>query len=209
MIINIMDYNSIYQRQLEYNQYLESQKENFIDLTVNDKGDNNSVFEFSKILFSKYKNNLDIDFSGILTDEYMQTVDIFCMIIELILYGIDFLSNKQIMIFDLESTDDLFYDLKKYLQSCGFDFKVSETFFDKKPILYRETNNYFIEILPCPSKFLRVTGWYLLNYRLIENNKIKNHATLKLKDYKAFYINKNNKIITIEINYTNHLLKNQ
>src|SRR5690349_10381754 len=126
-----MDPYSQHKKQTEYYQYLEKQRENYTDLTQGRENTNDSIMEFAKILFNKSKKNLDQDLTGILSDETMITADVFCMIVELVLYGVDILTDSKYNIFQLkESTDDLIYDLKSYLKSSGFTMEVHEEFFD-------------------------------------------------------------------------------
>lgn len=190
-----MDPYSQYKKQTEYYEYFEKQKENYTDLTSEQ---NNSIALLAKHLFTKSKNNLTSDLTGILVDESMDTTDIFCMMIEFILYGLNILTNNNTTIFDLEeSTDDIIYTIKSYLKSTGFNIEIHEEFMDDDVILYRDRSDYYCEILPKPPSYLCHKGWYVLNYRIIDNKKFKRTLNTPLEKFTAFFITKQNKLFVI------------
>ena len=54
--------------------------------------------------------------------------------------------------------------------------EVHEIFIDEDdPILYRDHNDYYCEIVPKPSVHLCFPGWYVLSNRIINNNKFIIH----------------------------------
>ena len=198
-----MDPYSKYKKELEYYQYFENQKENYVDLTSEQ---NNSIKMFADILFDKKKNNLSMDLSGLLVDETMQTVDIFCMLIELVLFGISILTNGTTIssvLFSLEnSTDDIVSALGSYLRSCGFGILVHEECIEESdPNLFRDRTDYYCQILKKPPKYLCFPGWYVLNYRIIDNKKFRFANITPLEKFKAFFIADNKKIFTFGFKY--------
>lgn len=204
-----MDPYSKYKKELEYYQYLEKQRENYVDMTggipMGHEKDNSSIKLFANVLFNKKENNLNQNLSGILVDETMQSADIFCMLVELILYGINILTSEKTTIFGLdESTSDIVYTIKSYLKSTGFDMIVSEDFVENNEVyLYRDHTDYYCEIVKKPPKNFCYPGWYVLVYRLINNNKFKFANITPLEKFKAFFISDNKKIFTISFMYAN------
>jgi hypothetical protein len=203
-----MDPYSQYKKQLEYYEYYEKQKENFIDLSQGLEDPNNSVFELANILFNKSKRNLDQDLMGLFIDESMDVADIFCLLVELVLYGLDILSNGKNTIFSIEdSTDDIIYTIKSYLKSTGFDMIIHQEFIDidndNDTNLYRDRDDFFCEILPKPPSYLCAKGWYILNYRIINNKKFVFTKITPLNNFKAFFISNTNKIFTMNFKFAN------
>ena len=199
-----MDPYSNYKKQLEYYEYFEKQRENYTDL-AQEANPNDSVVQFANILFDKSKNNLDQDLSGILVDETMELADIFCMLVELVLHGLCILSDGKGNIRDLkESTDDIVYVIKSYLKSAGFDMEFHEDYIEEEKInLYRDKDDYYCQIVDKPPPFLCYPGWYVLNYRLINNKKFKFTSITPLEKFRAFFISKNKKIFTVNFKYAN------
>lgn len=196
-----MDPYSQYKKQMEYHEIFQKQKENYTDLT--NEG-NDSIKEFAKILFNKSAKNLDRDLSGVLVDDEMETTDIFCMLVELVLYGLDILSDGKYTIFDLnESTDDVVYTIKHYLKSAGLDMIIQEHICEdnENPSLFRDRTDYFCEILPKPPRYLCHKGWYVLNYRIIDNKKNNLIAITPLEKFRAFFISKQKKIFLVNFKY--------
>lgn len=199
-----MDPYSQYKKQTEYYDYFENQKKNYVDLSKDQTDPNNSIKRFAEILFIKSTKNLNQDLSGILIDETMETVDIFCMLIELVLYGLDILTESQYTIFDLvESYDDIVYTIRSYLKSAGFDVQINEILMDDDTILYRDNPNYYCEIVSKPLLCLCDKGWYVLNYQMIENMKFNFSRITSIETFKAFFISKQNKIFTVNFKYLN------
>lgn len=183
-----------YQEKINKYNYIEKQLQNYNDLTAYN---NDSIIEFAKILFNKSTKELNHNLTLLLLDKCMETSDIFSMLLELLLYGLHILNIENI--FNIESIDDIVFDIKKYLRSAGIDVYFHEEYIDDEPILYRDRNDYYVHIVLRPPKILCPKGWYVLNYRLIENNKF--NILTNLEKFKAFYISKNNKIITINFKF--------
>lgn len=190
-----MDPYSEYSRQLEYYQYVDNQKKKAIDLTQGMDQDD-AVKLLAEALFSKK------DLTGILLDEGMEIVDLFCMLIELVLYGLQILTNGQADIFVLsDSTDEMISKLNTHLNAAGLSMEVHEDFFDDNLNLYRDKDDYYCQITQKPPPFLCYPGWYILNYRLIENKKYSFDRSTPLKEFRAFFISNNKKIFMINFNY--------
>lgn len=204
-----MDNYSQYKKQLEFYNRLEVQRENYVDLTKEQSNENDSIVKFATILFNKSHNNLDQDLSGILIDETMESVDIFCMLIELVLYGLNVLARNtdanmgtDLTIFDLvESSDRIVDVINCYLKSCGFKININEQITDDDAVLYRDKDDYYCEIVEKPPSYLCHEGWYVMNYRLINNSKFKFMSITPLHKFVAFFISKQNKIFTIKFGY--------
>jgi hypothetical protein len=188
-----------YKKQLEFDQYVAGQRENFTDLSEGLADPNESVKIFAEILFNKNRDNLTDDLSGILIDESMENADIFCMLLELVLCGVDRLTHQTANILDLtDQTDELVYDVKAYFKSIGFNIKIKEQFIELDQInLYRDRDDYYCQITSRPPPFLCHPGWYVLNYRLINNPKFKFDQTTPIENFKAFFISKSKQVFVI------------
>jgi len=197
-----MDPYSQYQNQLEYYKYFEKQKENFVDLSQKLDNPNNSIRIFAEYLFAKSSKNLNENLAGMLVDDTMEIADIFCMLLELVLYGLNILSSGGYTIFDLDNPfNDIIYTIKSYLKSCGFDLDLKEVYFDENIELYRDQNNYYCEIVPKPPSYLCQNDWCVLNYRLINNATFKFASTTPLEKFSTFFISKQKKIFTINFKF--------
>lgn len=153
-------------------------------------------------LFSTDIKNLDTDLTGILLDESMDVVDLFCALVEVVLYGLDILSKEKITLFDLKNDqDELIDNINRYFKSMGFKIQIKEEYFDDISALYRDNNNYYCEILPKPPSYLCIKGWYVLQYRLINNPRFSFTKNTNLNEFKAFFITKQNKIFTLRFNF--------
>lgn len=198
-----MDSNSQYQKQLEYYEYVEKQRENYIDLSQGLENPNNSIYILAKELFNKSKNNLTSELTSILMDDDTEMIDIFCVLLELVLYGLEILSNGKINIFDLEDhTDDKIYLMKSYLKSGGFDICIKEEIVeDTDVVLYRDRSDYYCEIVQKPPSYLCTSSWCILNYRFILNKKFTFDNTTPIDAFKAFFISNKNKIFVINFKF--------
>jgi hypothetical protein len=168
-----MDPFSTLQKEIERLKYIESQKENYTDLTSYGE---NSIFEFSKILFSKNPKNLDVNLSEILFDEDAEYLDIFCTILEIILYGVDILTESKNSIFDLKSCNEtLVNEIKKYMKSIGYNVIITEE---------NNTTDYYCEIVPKKNN----QGWCILNYQIKINSNFKYPYAFFVSNEKIFCI---------------------
>lgn len=198
-----MDLYSTYNKQLEYYEYVEKQRENYTDLTSGLSNPNESVVIFAKILFNKSKKNIDQDLSGILIEESMEVADVFCMLLELVLYGLDILTNSEREIHSIRDfTEEILDEINMYIKSIGFKMEFKEDFIDGELCLYRDRTDYYCEILQKPPFFLCYAGWYVLNYRLLVNKNFVYNSTTPLRFFKALLLN-GQKIFTINFKYLN------
>lgn len=197
-----MDPYSNRSRAVEYYQYVEKQKEDFIDLS---NQSNNSVYQFAKLLFGKPIHNLGSDLSGILFDETMEIADVFCMLVEVVLYGVNILSGGQNTIFDLtaDATDTTISTLKSYLKSTGFNMDVREEISeDDDVILYRDKADYYCEIVPKPPAYMCSDPWCVLDYRMIGNRNFVVTPMVPLENFKLFFITRQKKIFVVNFSFT-------
>lgn len=200
-----MDPYSVYAKQLEYYEYVQKQLSNSTDLT--NTSQSSTIKLMAERIFSKTDTTSNL--YGILTDETLDAADIFGILIELVLYGLDILTKQQTDIFDIkDSTDDIIFKIKRYLKSLGFDMKFhEEVMFATKINIFRDRTDWFYEIVPkpmldwwCPS-----ADWYVLNYRLIPNKLFDIANSPNLSDYKAFYISTSTEnkvsVFTLQFSY--------
>jgi hypothetical protein len=192
-----MDPSLQHKRQLEYYDYYEKQKKNFVDLTQNHNDTNSSIFELAKILFAKSSKNLDQDLTGLILDPSMDTADIFCMLIELVLYGIHILTNGSVTIFDLEKTsEDMVYKINSYVNSIGLDMIIGEC---TDSVLVYSRDDFYCEIVPREHDkyFPNYCGWHILDYHMICNSKFVFTQSSGLDNFKALFVPKNRKIFAV------------
>jgi len=200
-----MDPYSQYQQQLKYYDYVETQRENPIDLTT-DSNQQDMIKKLADILFTKHIDHLNDDLMGILIDDDMDIIDIFSMLLELVTYGLDIIQHGKKWFEFTNSYHDVFYDLNKYLKSIGFVMDVNEIFdFIDNVNLYRDRTDYYCQIVSKPPPFLCVDSWYLLDYRFITNINCVFDNNTPLREFKAFFINNEKRIFTINFDFTNSL----
>lgn len=189
-----MDPYSVYAKQLEYYEYVQKQMSNPVNLT--NTAQSSTIRLMAERIFSKTDTTANL--YGILTDETLDAADIFGILVELVLYGLDILTKQQIKIFDIkESTDDIIFKIKRYLKSLGFDMKFhEEVMFETKINVFRDRTDWFYEIAPKPTLnwWCPPADWYVLNYRLIPNKLFDIINNSELSNYKAFYISSENKV---------------
>ena len=196
-----LDPNDLYRRQQEHEAYVQRQKDNYVDLSEGLDDPNESVKLFAGHLFNKDYRYLSKDMCGLLLDITKTPVaDIFCILLELFLYGFDIKTKQSKTIFDLtESTDDLIYDLRPYIKSIGFILTVDEIFDDVNINLYRDRDDYYCQVARKPPPFMdfSLEKWNVLDYRLIPNRKFEYDNQTGLTAFNAFFINKQKRIFII------------
>jgi hypothetical protein len=200
-----LDPNELYRRQQEHEAYVQKQKDNHIDLSEGLDNPNESVRLFAEHLFNKDYRYLSKDMCGMLLDITETPVaDIFCILLELFLYGFDIKTKKLKTVFDLtESTDDLIYDLRPYIKSIGFILKIEELFDEDTNVnLYRDRDDYYCQIARKPPPFMdfSIDKWNVLDYRLIPNRKFEFSVLTGLTGFSAFFINKEKRIFIVKFN---------
>lgn len=209
-----MDLKSQYDKQKEYYEYVQKQKENYTDLTSmeppmkseTESGGsdcNDSIKKFAEILFSKNEKDLGNDISALILEEDMEGVDLFCMLIELVLYGLDILTEGSATIFNIKDEFDEMIDvIRKYLKkNIGIDMELKEEFVEPDEInLYRDKDNYYCQITQKPPPFLCYPGWYIMDYRFLTNQKFIFNSGTALNNFEAFFISKR-RIFTIKFKF--------
>lgn len=149
-------------------EYIENQRENYIDLT------NEPIKNLALLLFNKSKFDLENDKIGLILDENMNEIDTFCMLTEILLYGIDILTKGTI--FDLESKyDKIIYIIKAYFASCYIDINIKDYI----------NESYYVSI----NKKTNKNTWKVLEYDLIINENGNFNIYFETNNKKKFIIN--------------------
>ncbi|MEM0354153.1 MAG: hypothetical protein QXW79_01090 [Thermoplasmata archaeon] len=194
-----MDPGKKYQEEIKYYEYVENQRKNYIDLT-HQENPNDSIKQLAYILFNKPVDKLDHELTGILLDEEMETSDIFCMLVELVLYGLDILTGGRDQIFSLnDPTDDGVYLIKSYLKSAGFDMNIQEDIFCNRNSLQNSSNDYYCEIINETSSCNE--DWHVLNYRIRINGQFRFTKNTPLEKFGALFTSSNNKKFIVKFKY--------
>lgn len=197
-----IDPNLAYKRQLEYEQYISDQYEktiNLSDQTVTENP-NETIKLFADQLYAKDSRYLSTDRCGMLLDENTTAEDLFCIGLELILYGYGKFSKTEL--FSIDSTsDDVIYQIRPYLRSVGIVLNIEEDFsYDSTNInSYRDRSDYYCQIGTPPPPFidLATDPWDILSYRITLNRKFAVTDTTTLADFKAYFVSKTKQIFTI------------
>ncbi len=191
-----MDPYREYKKQTEYNEYVENQMDNAVDIT----DDPDQVAILAQSIFTKSVHSLDNNLTGLLLDESMDQLDIHAMLIEIILYGWNIINVKSIF-----ETEYFSYDtvelIKKYLKSCNIEMIVDEIPFINDINLYRNESDYYCEILPKSPSHFGKNEWCVLNYRMNINPKFIREANDNLDKYYSIIAINNDKIFSIKFNY--------
>lgn len=154
-----------------------------------------SVINLANILFNKPINSLEYDLARLIIDDSMDIVDVFCMLVELVLYGLDILTSN--CIFDLiDSSDNIVDIIDTYLKSVGFTMTLIQSEYDYN---YCDSTDYYCEILPKPPAYLCYPGWYVLTYRIRYNDR-SDIANPHLSMYKAIFV-ANKQLFTIHFDF--------
>jgi len=182
----------ITKKELKYFQYVEKQRENYVTLAE----DNSSVKLFANYLFSKKIDDLENDLAAMLFEDESELIDVFCILLELVLFGFDKFDRN---VFELDDQcDDFIYEIKKYLKSIGFDMSVDEVFhFLDNVNLYADKNDYYCQITPKPHPFFCTNDWFVSNHRMIININFEFMNARSLDYYYAYFVSKNKKIFSI------------
>jgi hypothetical protein len=157
-----------------------SRDDPIVDLT---SFQNESIAEFASILFRKKDSDLEKNISRFFLDEKMSVADLFCMLIDLLLIGVNLLYGEDIDIFMLENASHPIVEtLKKYFRSCGFQLIVKEVESVHSPFIkiQREDN---------PSK-----------YALIENQNYQLEGK-KLENFISYFRSSTDKLFIIQFAY--------
>ena len=191
-----MDPYREYKKQTEYDEYVENQICNAVDIT----DEPYQIAVLAQSIFTKSVHSLDNNLTGLLLDESMDQLDIHAMLIELILYGWNIINTKSIFESEYFSYDTVEL-IKKYLKSCNIEMTVDEIPVISDIKLYLNESDYYCEILPkSPSQFGK-NEWCVLNYRMNINPKFIREANDNLDKYYSIIIINNDKIFSIKFNY--------
>lgn len=188
--------------QREYLEYIEFQRENYIDLAEGLVDQNDSIRFLAEKIFREKPLDIRYDLIGILFDDETESVDLFCIMLELLLYGLNIITNDKANIFMLEeTTEDIVYILKNYFRCIGMSFTVTNL--DLDPDTFRDTGEYYCEIVPKPIRMLcDPKDWYILKYRMILNNRCQYNMNTKLDYFKAYFLNNNDKVFSIHFSFS-------
>lgn len=162
------------------------------------------IQEYANILFERSIDELENKKVKFILEENADVLDVFSVLLELVLYGINILTKDQYKLFYLENTfDDYYFVINACIKSCGFKMEIVEHVVDLEGSnvnLYRDRADYYCEIVKSPPYYFCVDGWYVLNYRIIENKKFQKNNR-NLKDFKAFFFNRSKKIFLIYFDF--------
>lgn len=175
---------------LDYYRYYEKRREEYVDLTQEE----NLIVELANQIFSKNLNDLDLEKTGILIHDEMSTEDLYCMLIDLTLRGLEILTKGEASIFLLKSVNDnILRIINSYLNSSGFELLIQKT--DTIP------DNYLYEIKEKPCQIITCCDWCVLDYRLIYNKNKQYNINCKLNQYTSFFETEGNEIFTIKFKH--------
>jgi hypothetical protein len=146
----------------------------------------------------------------LLTDAGMlESEDIFQIILEITLYGIDVVGNNAVSVFQLtDNTDDFIYLIKRYVESLGFNLRIS---MDELPDDFRSATDYYCEIIDKIPDFLDTSPnkWVIGDkYQIRQNPLYAYDSNMPLNNFKAIFRTvsiiddvKNFKLFTINYDY--------
>lgn len=197
-----IDPNLTYQKMLEYEQYLADQQRNAVNLEEMVENPNDTIKLFADNLFAKDSRYLSSDRCGMLLDDTMTAEDIFCIMLELVLYGYDKKSSNRTL-FDITSAaDDTIYEIRPYLRSVGIVLTITEVFDCENVNYYRDRDDYYCSIGSQPPSFIDRTQdpWDILSYRMAQNRKFVVTTETPLTDFNAYFVSKTKQIFTLSFN---------
>lgn len=177
----------------EYYEYVQSQMENYTDLTTDT---DNSAKKMATILFSQDVNVLKENISRIIPSEGMDIQDLFCMLIEILLYGIDMKTGGEYTLMDMDdSSTEIIDKISEYFKSIGF--KISMEKKDNMDISeYRNTDDYYCEITDLPISLIGKNSWCVLRYMIIYNHMC--NIEKDINKMKTLFVTSDKKIYTIQ-----------
>ena len=110
------------------------------------------------------------DIIGIICDSTMQTLDIFCMLIDILLHGVKILTDNEYTINNIDNEDlDLINKIKSKFSRTQFQVEIKlDGMYDNNHD-YRTYNNYHAEIVDNNSDTPTKNTWYILNYKIFCN----------------------------------------
>lgn len=150
-------------------------------------------YAMKKVVDMVFANNGDG--SIIFIDQGSEVLDHHCMMIELILHGLDFFDSK-IKLFDIDSFDHPVVNfIKNKIMKLNVEIILENISCPKNP------HEYYCQIVPKPPDHVCCESyWCVLSYRMIKNKKPM-IANLNLDNYSSFFKTKNGKFISIKFKY--------
>ena len=153
-----------------------------VDL-IPETGENSDIRNLAELIFSVPPGQLDNIENKIDVDQSMDVLDLYCLILDIILFGVDILTNGSFQIFDIDDTScDMIKLVSKYVKSMGFNMilqkdaecdasqatyliKKADDILDpgcpKRNILgYQIISN---EHIYCPSNFPEISSQFMTN----------------------------------------------
>lgn len=174
--------------------------DNYVDLSTNLIDKNKSTQLLADHIFSKKLSELnENELVSILMDDVNEKIDIFCALLEILLYGISKLSNNTCNIFDITNyLDDNIHVIKQYFKIMGVNANIVEEDINCEDILlYRDRDDYYCEILPKPPIYFCLKDWCILDYRLCLNKNFVLNNENNIESFSAFFISKSKKIYVL------------
>lgn len=167
---------------------------------------NDSVDTVAERLFSIPYNELDPKNNRFIIEmqDDAELYDMFLMFLEIILYGINRLTNGVSKIFDMtDDGDDMIYILNRYLILLGIRVNVVEIVTDTIND-YRKRSDIYCELFePPPFSIFKenlIQGYKLRINTLYEYKKSPGSST-KLKDMYGLFLNKKGKLFRFSFEF--------
>lgn len=182
-------------KQEDYDKYIAQQKKDAIDLT----NESSPALIVAQYIFSQSPEQLPHNSAGLFIDaDSMQIGDVFCFLLEVLLYGVNILTNRCATIFNLESmTDDIIVTIKGYMKMLGFSLTVEE-FLDKP------TNSYCTIYDDTAAIDFSSNSWVVLNYLIVQDPQIvrATQSNVPLSNFVAEFTNTRGSYFTIKFDFS-------
>lgn len=154
---------------VEYWNYVENQRENCVDLTNGD-----SAKELAQHLFSQDYDTLDKYLTRIIVDD-MDASDLFCFLIEVLLYGIDIITHNNHTIIDFDDDSIEYMNIiSKYMSSMGFKVNINKD--------NNRTRGHCVI-----TNHKDYSDWHVLDYAIVVDPSLDN--TCNISDMEALFVN--------------------
>lgn len=137
-----------------------------------------------------------------LTDSDMDVLDLFDLVVTILLYGIDRLTNHTATIFDYHAEVPIIDELMSRLACTGFTCKIAPLAFDDIPvrdILLQCRRELEMEIAPFYSPTLSPSHEIVKSYRFIYRQDLSTNADLRR--LRAFFVTNDMHIYAISFGY--------
>ena len=179
-----------FQQKIDYYNYYERQLLNATDISVED---------LAFCIFTKSKKGLSHNLTRMLFDGEMDTADLFCMLLELVIMGMDILTDEKRTLFDIgDDTDKTIADIRDYFISIGLVSEIYEDYvIDSEIDTYNEREDYFCWIAPKSKIMPGSLSKVISNYKIIMNANYNYNSGTDLRNLRAFFMSNNRKIFVI------------